>query len=192
MPEQIIPVGYSKVTFRWIGNGAPTGAECVFGVINGPNATPLVIANAIAGLYATHLDPITSAALTLAELRVKNGPNEDGPIAVITPNNQGAAGEECTPPNVAILVKKVTAEGGRRNRARMFYPGPQEVSVFSNGLLSQPYVATLQTAFSNFHASLANANYQMVVLHSLAGPPTPVTGLAVQIQAATQRNRLRR
>jgi len=117
--------------------------------------------------------------------------------ASITPSLGTGAGGSPLPNNCAILAKKSTALGGRRNRGRMYIPCPYEASTDGAGVLSPAEVTawnaslaaimpggTIHTAFG----FLGDA----VVLHE-TGDQTPatVTDLGCAPKIATQRRRMR-
>lgn len=98
-------------------------------------------------------------------------------------------------PNVAVLVRKSTALGGRRNRGRSFIPPtfPGEENVGPSGTIAAPQLSSLNTWWQGLYADLATAGLPAVILHSqVPFTPTPVTGVIVMGTVATQRRRLRR
>jgi hypothetical protein len=105
------------------------------------------------------------------------------------------------PQNCAVLVRKVTALGGRRNTGRMFIPGASEGSFTETGVFASGLLTGWQTAMDAFKAAVdaATGVDAMYLLHSSsvvpvpAGfpEPTPVTALKVLPLLATQRRRLR-
>lgn len=110
-------------------------------------------------------------------------------------NIQGSGiGAVTVPPNCAILVKKVTASGGRKNRGRFFWPPSflDAGDVTPAGYLESAAVTNHGAKFNEFLAALILGGVQPVVLHSeLLDTPTPITSFQMQTQLATQRKRLR-
>jgi hypothetical protein len=115
----------------------------------------------------------------------------------------GTAATTMFPPNVAVLIKKRTALGGRRGRGRMYFPWfLGEGDADERGSISAAVQANLSAACENFRLAIAAASgavpgTPMVLLHSTAplGPavaPTPVIALVVDPLVATQRRRLGR
>lgn len=114
-----------------------------------------------------------------------------------TQNIVGTRGAAQSPPNnVALLVRKTSALGGRANRGRFYFPPCTlaEGQVNSYGVLSAGELAAQTGDWEDFYDALeADAEFDnVVILHSGAGAPTPVTQFAVEPQVATQRQRLRR
>lgn len=96
------------------------------------------------------------------------------------------------PPNNAILVRKVTAQGGREHTGRMYMPGVDETGADNTGLLTTAYVAALQASVNGMLGDMSTNDIPMYVLHqNPLTPPTLVTSLVVQSRTATQRRRLR-
>ena len=107
------------------------------------------------------------------------------------------------PPNVAVLVHKRTARGGRRGRGRMYIPWALATTdITEAGIITGTTVSGWQTAVDAWAASLAAGAGPLVILHrsslpgttkpTVAGPPNPVTSLTVDTLVATQRRRLGR
>lgn len=121
---------------------------------------------------------------------------ESGPLLAEEPMSLiGTGAETALPPNVAILVNKITALGGRRNRGRMFFPPfyPPESIIDSGGLIQTGVVAAMQSALTSARGAMVTAGYPPFLFHS-AAPFTPAAIVALQLQGrvATQRRRLRR
>lgn len=124
------------------------------------------------------------------------------------------------PPNVAIVVEKITSRAGRRGRGRMFIPGVPESNADDNGLLGTNATAwnNQGTSFLNTLAAAAGGSAvgspvvpllfhgptsvttvttgpgirTVTTTEGAAGPdPDVITGLVVDPKLATQRRRLR-
>lgn len=99
------------------------------------------------------------------------------------------------PPNCAVLLRKSTGLGGRRNRGRMFVPPvwPVEGSVSGAGVLGTGIPATIEGWWNFTRTTMATAGFPWVLCHSEAPfTPTPITGLSCDTRVASQRRRLRR
>jgi hypothetical protein len=100
-------------------------------------------------------------------------------------------------PNTAVLIKKVTAAGGRRNRGRMYVPGfGLRTLITPAGLIDPSYLADLQTNMDSLLATLnAGTGFNATnlgVLHSEPpSAPAVITQLKCEAKVATQRRRLR-
>ena len=110
---------------------------------------------------------------------------------VLAPENGTVSGDPMTP-QVAYLVKKLTALGGRRNRGRFYLPGVVESKVDGAGNVLGAFQTTIQTSMDDFMTDTGAADIGVVILHSDGGTPTDVTSLQVEPKVATQRRRLKR
>lgn len=101
-------------------------------------------------------------------------------------------------PNVALLLRKRTARGGRRGRGRMFLPWAiAETSIDEAGNVDSGVVSAYTTGATSFLGWLDTNDAPMVILHSLGGSTAPgvpdtVTDFFCDNRVATQRRRLRR
>lgn len=96
--------------------------------------------------------------------------------------------------HTAVLVRKQTAAGGRKNRGRMYWPpfSLKEISVGVAGELESVFLAGLQDSMAVWHTGMVGDDIPPWLLHtSPADTPTPITSFAVQGIAATQRRRIR-
>lgn len=96
------------------------------------------------------------------------------------------------PVNCAVLVKKQTASGGRKNRGRFFFP-PYVAGLAVNeaGVIQSSSADIVPIALADAQATLLEANLLMVIHHSDGTDGTPITGFALEGLLATQRRRLR-
>lgn len=188
----VIPAGYSHCMLGFAGVAVPTGAAITFGVANDTDRTPLLIAGSVRDAWTDHLAENCVSSLTLSMVRVKNGPNDDGPFAELGASVEGTiigAGEA---PMVSVLCQKVTAFGGRKGRGRFYHPGVPADSVNTDGQLADTVSTTWTTDLVAFLDDLEADDNPMVLLHGDATTPYPVTALLASNQVATQRRRNRR
>ena len=120
---------------------------------------------------------------------------EDGPIIDqhFDPVASGASGETI-PINCAVLLKKNTASGGRRNRGRAFLPPcfPTEANVDGVGTVFSGSLSDMQDWYGGAYDNMVALSLQPVLFHAEAPfTPTALTGWSVQSKIATQRRRLR-
>lgn len=110
-----------------------------------------------------------------------------------TVTSVGTQSATCLPPNCAAVVTKSSALAGRSNRGRAYLPAAYlpETAVSPAGVIDAGLVAFLQGLLTETIIDLAAADMEMVILHSEAGTPSPVTSFALQTLIATQRRRLR-
>jgi hypothetical protein len=187
----IIPIGFGHIIHVFSGNQVPRGAAITYGVeVN--NATPWLENVAIihAALAANFL-PTMSTEIQLDETIGKLGPNSTGPFVrfsdVAVGENTGAT----MSPQVAVLGRKVTALGGRKNRGRMYIPGLLDASVISGGLLESATRIAWQANVAQHLVDLETNDTPMVILHNSSSDPTTVVNISVDARVATQRRRVR-
>jgi hypothetical protein len=107
------------------------------------------------------------------------------------------------PPNVALLVHKRTARGGRRGRGRMYIPWTlSTTSTGEGGVIAPASLTPMQTACNVWLSSISSGAGPVVLLHrpstpgtarpSTPGSPNVVTSMVVDPLCATQRRRLGR
>ncbi len=191
-----IPPGFAQCNIFWGGLAMPRGAQTVIGV--NPSAlaagfTPVTIALAVYNSTALKILPETHSTLRLLRVVAKMGPNDTEPSGEAGTGQDGASTVAPDSPQVAALVKKVTAGGGRQQRGRMFLPIVGEANTDSGGMLSTASRNAWQTAVTGWLNDLALRNVPMVLLHNQVEiVPTPVTALVVDPRVATQRRRLRK
>lgn len=116
--------------------------------------------------------------------------------ASVTPAIGTAVGT-LLPNNCAVLAKKSTDSGGRRNRGRMYIPSPIESEVDAPGIMTPAAITNWNTELAkimpggSIHTAFGIL-FDAVVLHdSGSQTPTVVTDLACQPKIATQRRRMR-
>jgi hypothetical protein len=194
----IIPATFAQVNFRFGGVACPTGAEVTLGIAHqvDPLETPTSVADRCRDAWVAAIMPQLSNQVTLVEVLCKFGPNDTGAQGSVTDNTVGGIGIEAYAPNTAILVRKVTAGGGRRERGRMYIPGPAETAIAGGGELLPATVLALQGALDNFHTALDTGGLPPVLLHALGAtvvpPPSTILSFEVQSRIGTQRLRNRR
>lgn len=96
--------------------------------------------------------------------------------------------------NTGVLVRKLTAEGGRKHRGRMFIPpfNVQENQVTVAGQLDAAFVTSQSNAWTSVRLAHVTDNLPFYLLHSdPVDTPTLITGFIAQGLAATQRRRMR-
>lgn len=202
-----LPAGYFHAQMLFGGVAAPTKAACTFaGKDEAVTSTPATIGAAIITAYNARLDIQTNSSITFEGVRVKKGPMDIGPYATVAASNAGGNGVIATTPNVAFLLHKYTAIGGKKGQGRMYWPGVGESEVDYAGAVDATKLSTFNTALGQFFADLATAGYPMYLAHSFgtykkrdgstvvvaSRAPDLVTSIALDAKAATQRRRLRR
>jgi len=190
----IIPEGYAQINYIFSGANFSRGAQVTLGLQNTiSDLNAGAVATAAATAWENNLLPLQVDSLTLVEVRAKLGPNETGPEATEPVGVAGGESDTPLPPNVATLVKKVTDQGGRKNRGRFFLPGMSELAILNDGNYDPAILATLNAALGDFYADLVAADLEPVVLHTdILDSPTDINALVAQSKVATQKRRLRK
>lgn len=191
-----IPPGFAQANLLFEGIAAPRGAQLAIGVqLEAGTTNPVLVGrdvyDAFQGTMLLELDN----DLTMTGCKVKIGPNDLGPDGTYFETNVGGVNSLAVSPQVALLVKKVTALGGRANKGRMFIPGIVENWTDGAGVVSPATQASADTALAAFLAAIALSETMtgMVILHNaIELTPTPVTQLKTDGRVATQRRRLRK
>lgn len=193
-----IPQGYGIARHLLQLTGRPTPYVVTMGFDHNTDFDGQAAANSKRDIWSAANRPF-SAALMLAgytylgcevTVMLQNGPVGNLAAANIAGTQSGAA----LPPNCAMLVKKVTARGGRKGRGRMFVPpiATPESNVDTLGLMSSATVTTIQAAWSSAINAEIASDYPPRLLHeTLVDTPDAITGLIVSGQIATQRRRMR-
>lgn len=191
-----IPTGFAQVNFLFGGAALPNGAEVTLAVEStGTVDTPAELAEFMANGWSSTILTGQSSNVTFLGTRVKFGPNETGPSAEFALSSPGGAASTTVSPNTAYLVRKITAQGGRAGRGRMYVPGPNETTVNAAGQVEPATLTAQQGLWDEFYDEMTSLDVQPVLLHGPEAPlsvPTPITSFQVDSVVATQRRRLRR
>lgn len=203
-----VPVGFAKMTHVIEAVGDPEPYNVVIGV-----QTDLATYSAVEHcnkVMANFLQAWNDKLMNTASLQKVVGTfGQDAADDLIVESTTGAitggASGNFIAPNVALLVRKKTGLGGRRNRGRSFLPGViDETQVNYLGQLVTASRDAFQIDADQWIDALAGDDLgtspmtPMVILHSpdpVTGAvlaPTPVTTLEVDDMVATQRRRLRK
>jgi hypothetical protein len=193
------PAGYADVSIQLQNVATPRPAYITFGI--DPSGTdPFTIANSIGGTWAAagSMFTLIDTEVTMTGVRVSLG--TDGGEDVIGQTSTTVAGTRSgvsMPCNVAALVHKVTARGGRRGRGRLFIPWVlNSLDVSESGIILTSRLTTMTTALNVWLNGLATGPGPMCILHgpgkTLPGPPNVVTSLVADKLVGTQRRRLGR
>lgn len=191
---EIIPTGFAQVNLLYAGSSLPRGAQVTFGVIATGTPDPVDLANDVKDAYvAANMYTALPNTRALVRINVTMGPRPTGAIGTIGVNIPGTDSDTANTPAVAVLVKKSTGVGGRKNSGRLYLPGVSENEIGPSGVLSSSTMSSIQGQVTDFLSELAIRSIGMTLLHSVAGAtPTPITQLVVDSIVATQRRRQRR
>lgn len=200
----VIPPGYAQISILMTQTGDPEPYVITFGIeVAEP---PLTADNLEAIMALWDTGPGTQQAPTINFAQINAVVGNDGDPTIInvpTPGRSASGSGVGATQNVAYLVHKNSALGGRRHKGRMFVPGVLEGTVDTVGVVADATLTNWQTQLNSFFTNLDNTGpdpenvENMVILHSTSElsatpPPTVVTSLSIDRLVATQRRRLRR
>lgn len=198
----VIPEDFAQVNLTFFLTGDVEPMVVTFGCSPGAFDTPEDLADSI---HAQFLASGTIFSASSYSELYRIGPFSATIMTASGPQTgEGANSQQGTntgvlpvPNNVAILVQKRTAFGGRRGRGRAYFPPvyPAESNVSAIGDLTSVTRDAWQIAMDDFLESCSTGGTPLYLLHD--DQPTPmlpslITSLAVQTKVATQRTRLRR
>jgi len=191
----VIPEGYGEATLFILG-GPSDPINIVFGyevatLTTEPNENAQNAYESFFGGSNIWSRMTGSLVGVKATVREREGGNiRTGEYSLTTAT--GSPGQPALPPNNAVLIRKVTALGGRHGTGRMYVPGQIESEVDNAGLISGASLANIQAGATGMLGDLSANDMPMYVLHDSALiAPTLVTALSVQSRIATQRRRIR-
>lgn len=190
----VITEGYAQINWIMGGPALPLGAQMTLGFHREDAlVTPSTYAALAQDALFDNLQGHMPSNVTVLNAFVKFGPDATGPSAFGGSPFTGTAGTTTASPNVAYLIKKVTALGGRFNRGRLFMPGVMEANVGANGNIDSGTVTALTDGWNDLMTQLIAGDATPVILHGTAPLPIPtnITEFVCDPVAATQRRRLR-
>jgi hypothetical protein len=158
--------------------------------------------------FNTVWGPFFDSEVTMLPPTGRGGDGTDVPLLVVAAGaaNVGGNAVATVPPNVALLIKKTTGLGGKRNRGRSYFPFIlADASVNENGTITPLTVAAYQVAATAFLGVLNGDLTPMGIENRTFNQPLPphhvthisrsvadVTSYGVEPLVATQRRRLGR
>ena len=208
-----IPEGAALVAHRYAVPGDTEDMLITYGVVLEGAGDGQDVVNDLDTNWKTTLDDLTDPDTTLLGTTMYVGPSPPG-AEVFESTNSAAVGTvagKTAPPNVAMLVTKLTSLAGRRMRGRMFIPAVPDAAIAENGTLGGGTIAAWQPKVDDFYDGVnAIVGVAMVLLHGPATEwvlvggqprrvpvvgafpgPTLVSALRLENKVATQRRRLR-
>ncbi len=191
----IIPAGFAQVNHFFTGAGMPRGAQITYGVEVEAGGSALQVATEMASAWETAWHSATPISVTHAKVRVKLGPNDTGAFADYTVASPGSYNTPVDAPQVAVLMTKHTALGGRHGVGRCFLPVVPEADTLNGGTIDPTALAALQTRATNWLGGIIAATHvsNMILLHNTVDTTaTPITSLSLAAVLSTQRRRLRK
>jgi len=200
---QVIPDGFAAVIHSLQLSGDADPFAITYGVQHscGDAGDVSDLASGLHTAYDDNINPDNPSSLTLlaTEVRAKIVLFPDLVLGIDLTPQAGAGGSlNLVPQNTALLVHKRGPVAGNGGRGRMYFPALNEANVDSVGQISAGWLATMNSALTNWLADIAAAAFSggMVILHNDPGAhsadtPAAVTSLAADPLAASQRRRLR-
>lgn len=199
----VIPVGFAQVTVPLRQANVVRAAVITYGIdIDAWTGSFSDLANWMTLDFDFAWGSTLDSSVTIGPSTVTIG--QDGTDNITVPGDVIATGNSdytSPPPNVAVLVRKNTLLGGRRNRGRIYIPwAVNRLSIGETGIIDAAAVTDRQTDAGQWMTALdgthgGNGPTPMVILHSsgqtTVPPPTDVSGLVVEARVATQRRRNR-
>src|SRR4051794_2910954 len=130
--SQRVPAGFYETTMHFSMPGASGDIACSIGWDGHDAADPPIFEDVNSAL--SELLGNLSDTLTLETITYDLGSSAaDNPTHEESVGNSGFSSGETMPANVAVLVQKRGALGGRRNRGRMYLPGVPRSGVDADG-----------------------------------------------------------
>jgi len=199
----VIPTGYAQVTYNWKHSASDRRWSTVLGTDHN-GATAGEIEQTFEQAWVEQLSSIQDNSITLESITVRMGPNSGSTPGLSVELPVGLNGDESiqgVSANCTVLVKKLTAVGGKANRGRNYWPGfLAETMVDEVGAIDPVTRDSFQGFFGDFFGALGSGNAgstepcPVVILHDAESPsstPQPVVAILVDSIIGTQRRRIR-
>ena len=190
-----IPVDFGQVNWFFTGSCVPHGAQVTMGFSHEDSLlTATEAAEALYLVWSGNILQYQLNSIALERAQVKYGPDLTGPSGEFADDSIGGVSGAGFPPNVSLMVRKLTIDGGRAGRGRLYVPGIAENTANEGGVVDAGIQANFQTVFDELLADMIGLDLDPVVLHGDGSPltfPSFVTAFVVDGTMATQRRRLR-
>jgi hypothetical protein len=177
-----------------------------------PDTIPVIdYAASVLAAWTNRVMPRISNKVQLVEVTARDlGPEEGDQVVLPATNVFGADISQVEPAQVAMLVQKITALGGRARRGRLYLAGiPDAALEGEQGVIVANWLADTQLAFDSFLSDIqaigGTSDTQMFVVSRFLGTDaggnpipraqgikTAITRLLCASSVATQRDRNRR
>jgi hypothetical protein len=180
------PSGFANVTLVFDLPGQATDdATIVYGIQAAAYDTSL--AELLFDAWETTILPNqhNGGLLLRAEIETGDGFTYTSTQTAVT----GGASGDNEQPQVAVLIQKRTAQGGRANRGRMYVPMIDGGTFGAEGAMPSGDLLTWQSDIDDWYDSHGAADVGIFVFHANNDTPTEVTSMVVSGLVATQRRR---
>lgn len=189
----MIPTGYGQLSLVHSGDNFEGDCINTFGFINPGDEDAAACGDIFKGaLLGSGLLAQYSGSVTVTEVRIKLGPDATGESAEVAIGNSGLVGGQAVSPQVALLVRKNTALGGRAGRGRFYIPGMPAASLVNSGTFDGTDMDQVVSEWTDIWNVMAFVGLEQRLLHDSPLTPTPVTSMVGSVRVATQRRRARR
>lgn len=198
----IVPEDDATVTMIYTCGGRPKEITWGFGLFG--QVTPIDGQEAADAIYAAATDdPSTGLEICAATNMVATWHFIGVSVSVMTSTGplvfqhletvDGTMSGEACPVNCAILFKKNTALGGRKNRGRCYLPPSNVVEgdIDAIGGIGGDALVDLQAQMNNFLTAVGEADLFPCLHHSDGSTGTLISSITIEGTIATQRRRMR-
>lgn len=196
----IVPPGFGNAAFVFTSSTGTPPIVTTLGIdMSAAGGDFVGVADLLFASYAVNIGPETDTSLTLDRVNLTVG--DDGPSGSVDSTMTPTAGTRSgtgPPVSMAVIVRKVTADVGRRGRGRMFLPGLlTTTNVDENGIVASGRRTEIITAVGAFLSDISDvgaspAPVEPVLLHSSApADPTPIVNIAISPLVGWIRGRIR-
>lgn len=209
-PPPTIEIGLGLVVQALLRSDMSRAAEVTFALNVAGVPSPAVAQDAIDDFqtnFVAAIGPVLDSQVTIEQPTIKLGDGSTVPFEAIgaAPVSVGGAAGTKLPPNVALLVKKRTGVGGRKNHGRTYFPFVlEDPQVNENGTLVPASQAALDLQMGAFLSQLSLDTTPMCIPNKTFNVPLAphfvtalhtgplVTSFVCESLIATQRRRLGR
>ena len=187
-----IPDGFGEATINMDFIAGPSNPMAMVFGYSHAGVNPSGHAQVLAEAFRDSVMTITPWSNNLLVKDVSCKENPGGVSGSFTISQPGISADKALPPQICVLVRKNTDQGGRPGRGRMYMPGLTDAQTLEGGFIVPSSVTLINGEFGDFRTSIGLSDLPMVVLHSNpALAPANVITLSVQDVLATQRRRIR-
>lgn len=192
-----IPPGFGNCRFVFQCSGIVDEMGFSLGIVPPGGTTAVDAAQEMSNFFNGQIwDSGAAASVDYTWLRteVTLMTTEGALIGVDAINGAGVAAPAVAAANLAIIIQKVTAVGGRKNKGRLFMPAGfiPETQVNSAGVLLPLFAAARGTEWNTMLGEMITNGYSAQLYHTdPADEPTQITGFVALSLCGTQRRRMR-
>ena len=208
-PPPTIELGLGLITQQLIRTDMGRAALVTFSVNVSGTPSPSVAQDAIDDFtdnFTTNILPMLDSEVQCPPPEIRLGDGSDTPFLAVNNGTTltGGSSDTTVPPQVALLAKKTTPLGGKKNRGRTYWPFILPTNkVNETGVIDATFQSSVQTNFTAFLNQLVTDTTPMCISHKTFNVPLPphyvvgihtgplVTQYQVENLVATQRRRVR-